>query len=86
MTGHRTRGTADQRRDQRERVRHQNRVAHVRARAAAASSGHQLVVVACNAAWAASRRITDDARRTLARAIAQAVEAIDTPTNRKEGR
>ncbi len=82
----RTRGTPAQRAEQREQVRAANRVAHVRGLAASASSGHQLVVVACNAALAASRRITDDARRHLARTIAEAVERADTPTNRKDRR
>lgn len=82
----RIRGTPEERRDQREQRRAANRVRHVRDRAtaAAATSGHQLVVVACNAAQAASRRITDPARRALAHAIAQAVEAADHPSNRKE--
>jgi hypothetical protein len=70
--------------DQRQRDRAANRVRHVRTRAQAAGNGHQLVVVACNAALATSRRVTDDIRRTLAREIASLVERYDTPTNHKE--
>ncbi len=81
-----TRGTPEQRAEQRQQARAANRVNHVRGLASAASSGHQLVVIACNAALAASRRITDAARRDLARTIAQAVEVTDVPTNRKERR
>lgn len=80
-----TRGTPEQRREQRQQVREANRVDFTRRRAHAAASGHQLVVVACNAALAASRRLTDPARRTLARTIAQAVEQLDVLNNRKAG-
>jgi tripartite-type tricarboxylate transporter receptor subunit TctC len=49
-----------------------------------ARHGREQLVVACNAALAAGKRITDDARRALAKAIAQAVEQADVPENRKE--
>jgi hypothetical protein len=81
------RGNPEQRRTLREQKRQANRIAWVRERAAAVrGTGHQLVVVACNAALAVSRRITDDARRALARAIAEAVQRLDTPANRKDSR
>jgi hypothetical protein len=79
-----TRGTPEQRREQRRQRRQANRVKFVRDRAQRSGSNHQLVVVACNAALATSRRITDGARRLLAQAIAQAVEAVDHPDNWKE--
>lgn len=77
-------GTPAERQAEKERRRTVNRVKHVTARAGQARGGHQLVVVACNAALAASKRITDDARRRLARALAQTVEQFDTADNRKE--
>ncbi|GAA0719686.1 hypothetical protein Drose_05990 [Dactylosporangium roseum] len=80
------RGTPQERREQKARQRAANRVAHVQARAGAARGGHQLVVVACNAALAASKRINDEARMRLARAIAEVVERHDTAENRKENR
>lgn len=80
------RGTPEQRRVTREQNRRNNRINHIRSRATRAGSGHQLVVIACNAAQAASRRIVDDARRRLAQAIAQAVETFDTPANWKDPR
>lgn len=80
----RRQGTPEQRRAEREQRRATNRLEFVRTRAQRTSSGHQRVVIACNAALAASRRITDNARNQLARAIAEAVQAFDIPTNRKE--
>ncbi len=75
-------GTPEERRAQKAARRAANRVGFVRLRAASAGE-HELVVIACNAALAASRRISNSARRSLARAIAEAVEAHDDPT-RKE--
>lgn len=76
-------GAPEQRKQQKAARRAANRVDFVRMRAASASE-HELVVIACNAALAASRRIDNSARKSLARAIAQAVESFDNPTNRKE--
>lgn len=81
-----TRGSVEERRRLRQQRRQANRVGHVRQRAQRASSNHQLVVVACNAALAASRRVDDDARQALAKAIAEAVERVDTAENQKERR
>jgi sugar phosphate isomerase/epimerase len=76
-------GTPQQRRAKREQRREENRVSHVRQRAAAARNGREVLVVACNAALAAGKRLTDDARRALARSIAELVEAADVPDNRR---
>ncbi len=76
------RGTPEQRKQQKAAKRAANRVGFVRLRAASAGE-HELVVIACNAALAASRRIDNSARRSLANAIARAVETYDDPT-RKE--
>ncbi len=76
-------GTPEQRKQQKAAKRAANRVEFVRLRAASASE-HELVVIACNAALAASRRIDNSARRSLANAIARAVETFDDPTKRKE--
>lgn len=77
-------GTPEERRRQKEERRQVNRAQHVVTRANTARGGHQLVVVACNAALAASKRISDEARKRLANAIAQIVEQHDTAHNRKE--
>lgn len=81
-------GTPAERRAQKEQRRQQNRAEFVKARAETVvqhgRGGHQLVVVACNAALAASKRINDGARRRLANAIARVVEEHDTAENRKE--
>lgn len=77
-------GTPEERKAARELNRQANRVQFVRDRATRTDSGHQKVVVACNAALAASRRITDDVRKHLAKAIADAVVQADVPENRKE--
>jgi hypothetical protein len=93
-------GTPAERRAAREANRQANRVQFVRDRAQRAGSAHQLVVVACNAALAASRRLmagrdvdglsperrrmVNEARSALAKAIAEAVERFDAPESRKE--
>jgi hypothetical protein len=77
-------GTPEERRQQKAARRQNNRAGHVVARANAARGGHQLVVVACNAALAASKRINNEARKRLANAIARLVEEHDTAPNRKE--
>jgi glutamate racemase len=77
-------GTPAERQAQKSQQRETNRITHVTKRAGQARGGHQLVVVACNAALAASKRITDDARKRLARAVAEVVEQHDIPENRKE--
>jgi glutamate racemase len=77
-------GTPEQRRELRKQRRHANRINHVRTRAQQASNGRELLVVACNAALAAGKRMTDDARRALARAVADVVQAADVPANWKE--
>ncbi len=79
------RGTPEERRRQKADQRLANVTGFVRARAAAADD-HQRVVVACNAALAASRRIDNSARKALAFAIAKAVETFDNPRARKETR
>ncbi len=79
----RLKGTPAERRQMKAQVRASNRAAFIRDRAAQAASTHQLVVVACNAAQAASRRLSDEGRRALAYAVAQAVEAADIPANRR---
>lgn len=76
-------GSPEQRKQQKAQQRAANRVGFVRMRAASAGE-HDLVVVACNAALAASRRIDNSARKALANAIARAVETYDDPTKRKE--
>lgn len=78
------RGTPAERREQKALRRKANRTNHVTSRAGQARGGHQLVVVACNAALAASKRITNDARLDLAKAIAETVERFDIEANRKE--
>jgi hypothetical protein len=77
------RGTPEERRQQKAAKRVANVTGFVRLRAASASE-HELVVIACNAALAASRRIDNSARRSLANAIAKAVETFDNPTKRRE--
>jgi hypothetical protein len=77
-------GTPEERRDLRRQRRESNRVRHVTSRAQQARNGRELLVVACNAALAAGKRITDDARRDLAAGIARLVEQADVPANRKE--
>lgn len=81
-------GTPEERKAARIVRRQENRAEFVTARAAKAvnegKGGHQLVVVACNAALAASKRINDGARQDLARSIAITVERFDTEQNRKE--
>jgi hypothetical protein len=77
------RGTPEQRRQQKAERRVANVTGFVRARASAAGD-HERVVVACNAALAASRRIDPSARKALANAIAKAVETFDNPSRRKE--
>lgn len=77
-------GTVEERRVKRAQRRDTNRVQHVRDRFRQARNGREVLVVACNAALAASKRITDDARRALAKAIADAVVAVDVPANRRE--
>lgn len=81
-------GTPEERRAAKAQRRAKNQAKFVRTRATAVvqggKGGHQLVVVACNAALAASKRITDEARQGLANAIARVVEQFDTAENRKE--
>jgi hypothetical protein len=77
-------GTPAERRQTKADRRRKNQVEHVRTRAQQVVGGHQKVVVACNAALAASKRISDDARRLLAKAIADVVVVFDTAENRKE--
>ncbi|MER7280454.1 hypothetical protein ABT369_39055 [Dactylosporangium sp. NPDC000244] len=81
-------GTPEERRAAKALRRDENQIDFVRSRAkqvvANGRGGHQLVVVACNAALAASKRINDEARKRLANAIAQLVEQHDTADNRKE--
>lgn len=86
MTSHRPAitGPPDQRRDLREQRREANRTGLVTARAQQARNGRERLVVACNAALAAGKRITDDAGQLLAKAIVDAVLAADVPANRKE--
>lgn len=79
----RLKGTPEQRKRLKAEKRLANVTGFVRARAAAAGD-HDRVVVACNAALAASRRIDNSARKALANAIARAVETYDDPTRRKE--
>lgn len=80
-------GTPEERRLARIERRRENQVDFVRNRANqvvdAGKGGHQLVVVACNAALAASKRITDDARGQLARAVVETVERFDIESNWK---
>lgn len=81
-------GTPQERRERKADRRRENRAEFVRARATqvidGGKGGHQLVVVACNAALAASKRITDTARRDLATSIAVTVERFDVEQNWKE--
>jgi hypothetical protein len=83
-------GTPGERKAARIVRRQENRAEFVRVRATkvidGGKGGHQLVVVACNAALAASKRITDTARRDLATAIAMTVERFDVEQNWKEQR
>lgn len=80
-------GTPEERRTARVQRRRENQAEFVRNRAATVigehKGGHQLVVVACNAALAASKRITDAARHDLAKAIAVTVERFDIDVNRR---
>ncbi len=76
----RLRGTPEERRALKEQRRIANRAAWVRDRARAVRGGHQRVIVACNAALAASRRLDDGARSRLAREIAEIVERIEGET------
>ncbi len=80
----RTRGTPEQRREQRNQVRRARQVQHLRDWAAGAASGHELVVAATQAAKAVSRRVNDAVRRRLAQAIADAAQAADIPDNWKD--
>jgi hypothetical protein len=78
-----TGSTVAERRQAREQRRQHNRVTHVAARAKQARNGREQLVVACNAAMAAGKRITDDARKQLAATIIQAADKADVPENRK---
>lgn len=75
--------TPEERREAKERRRQHNRLTHVADRVAQARNGRERLVVACNAALAASKRLTDDARRRLADEIVAAVDRFDTTENRK---
>lgn len=70
-------GTPQERRDLKARQRQDNQVNHVRSRASQAQ-GHGQVVVACNAALAASRRCGSAAdQEQLARMVAETVERFE---------
>jgi hypothetical protein len=49
----------------------------------AAWSGQELLYTACDRAQKVARDLTETGQRTLAAAIVQAVEQLDTPQNRK---
>jgi hypothetical protein len=67
----------------RQQVREQNRLNWGRSLAEQSSwSGMELVRAACQVAKQTSHRLTETAQRQLAHAIAQAVQAINTPENR----
>lgn len=76
--------TFEVRERKRQAIRDRNRLNWARQQGEQASwSGTELVRAACQAAKAASHRLTETGQRVLAQAIAQAVEAVDTPENRK---
>lgn len=74
-------GTPQERRDLRRQRRLENRVQHVRDSVAQATNGRERVVVACNAVLAVSKRITEEARANLARAVADVATDADRPEN-----
>jgi hypothetical protein len=76
--------TPEQRRALKAQKRRDNQINHVRTAAEQAPNGRARIVVACNAALAAGKRITETARHDLARAIVHVVEQADIPENRKE--
>ena len=77
------RGTVEERRAQKAKKRAANQLRHARTLAETSThSGHRMVWAACDAAKACSRRLSETGQRLLARAIAQAVEHINTPENR----
>lgn len=78
-----TGSTPDERAEAREVRRQHNRVEHVKRRVAQAKNGREVLVVACNAALAASLRLTDEARRRLAVEVLEAIQRVDIPQNRK---
>lgn len=75
------RGTPVERREQKAARRRANQISHVRALGMQAHSGHDKVKAATRAALAASGRMTDDASRALALALAQVVEQFDVQPN-----
>lgn len=76
--------TREQRAAARAAIREKNRLNWGRALAEQASwSGMELVRAACQAAKQTSHHLSETGQRLLARAIAQAVDAVNTPENRK---
>lgn len=79
------RGSPEERRAQKAARREENRANWVVKRLnQVKTSGHQRVVVACNAALAVSRRATDEARKSLAAEIAAVAQKYTAPEYRKE--
>ncbi len=76
-------GTPEERRAAREKRRLINRAHHVIDRATGQNARVQ-VTVACNAALAVRKRITEDAGKRMAAEIARVVERFDTADNKRE--
>ncbi len=71
------RGSPEERRKQKAAARVANQVKHVRALASQAQ-GHRQVIVACNAALAASKRCSTPAdQEQLARMVAETIEQFE---------
>ncbi len=76
--------TAAERAAARQQIRDRNRLNWGKRLAEQAGwSGTEMVRAACQVAKATSHRLTETGQRLLAQAIAQAVEAVNTPENRK---
>ncbi len=78
------RGTPAERAEKRLEARRARQVQHLRDWAEGATTGHDRVVAATQAAKAVSRRVTEATRRRLAQAIAEAAQAVDIRDNWKD--